>query len=324
VPALSTTCWRIVGRTSDTGLMRSNRFVAVAGFALIAGVVAASGGTTVEHFQALEPNQLGFYRNPIPGRFALWTVKLDGTDEHRLISRLNGAEGHRSSPSFRLVAYARRGGIYLMRPDGTRKRRIIGPGVPIDASAELAYPAWSRDGRSLAFVARCDSVTFGYGIYRADINGGSPRALITCGGQGGNEVNFPDWSPTGWVAYYRYKDSKHGIWAIRPDGTDDHLILRTAGRVTLSWSPDGQRLAYDDKDGLWVVDADGDNRRRLIGGCYGPDWDPTTDMILCGGTIDGQSGAFTIRPSGTGLRLIHRQRIASGEGRYFWMRSPSG
>ena len=47
--------------------------------ALVAGLLTGSARTGVEQGGALEPNQIGFYRNPFPGRWALWAVNTDGT-----------------------------------------------------------------------------------------------------------------------------------------------------------------------------------------------------------------------------------------------------
>ena len=48
-----------------------------------------------------------------------------------------------------------------------------------------------------------------------------------------------------------------------------------------SWSPDGQRIAFDN-GGIYVIDADGKNQTRLTNGWY-PSWSP-----------DGQRIAFAI------------------------------
>ncbi len=76
-----------------------------------------------------------------------------------------------------------------------------------------------------------------------------------------------------------------------------------------------------DGEDTWIVNADGSNDHRLIEGCTDPAW-ATTGEILCDGSVNGQSGAFTIRPDGTGLRLLHPRRPRTGERGYFWMRSP--
>ena len=150
---------------------------------------------------------------------------------------LNGAWEHTSSPDYRRVAYRKQRAIYVMRPDGMRKRRIIGPGIPSDVDARLAEPAWSPDGSALAFVAACGKTLSEttWGIYIASINGGTPRALVPCGRR--TDGHLPDWSTTNWIAYRRLSspsdsELETGIWAMRPDGSQNHLVLtqtRTVG-----------------------------------------------------------------------------------------------
>ena len=57
---------------------------------------------------------------------------------------------------------------------------------------------------------------------------------------------------------------------------------------TPAWSPDGRRIsvmrqipltATDHDRALWVMDADGSNRRRLVSGGHGAEWSPTGDVI---------------------------------------------
>ena len=305
--------------------MRKRGFLTLGGFvvAVLVGSVVASAGQL-----APAPSQVGFVRNPLPGRFALWAVNVDGTNEHRVISRLNGAWDHTSSPDYRLVAYRKQRAIYVMRPDGMRKRRIIGPGIPSDVDARLAEPAWSPDGSALAFVAACGKTLSEttWGIYIASINGGTPRALVPCGRR--TDGHLPDWSTTNWIAYRRLSspsdsELETGIWAMRPDGSQNHLVLDTDTYGRISWSPDGQQLAYNGFGRtIWLVNADGTNNRMLIQGCTNPDWAPTGE-ILCDSTVNGVSGAVTIRPDGTGFRLLHPRRPGTGERGYFWMRARS-
>jgi Tol biopolymer transport system component len=68
---------------------------------------------------------------------------------------------------------------------------------------------------------------------------------------------------------------------------------------SLTWSPDGSTLAYtggENQDGLWLVDADGNNERLLVADTgtanhgIGPVWSPTGDRIayqrLCCGRAE--------------------------------------
>lgn len=53
-------------------------------------------------------------------------------------------------------------------------------------------------------------------------------------------------------------------------------ILRSSGIGTLDWSPDGQWLVYDRPDGLWVVESNQGEPRRLRPSGTQPAWRPAT------------------------------------------------
>jgi hypothetical protein len=74
------------------------------------------------------------------------------------------------------------------------------------------------------------------------------------------------------------------------------------------FSPDGRRIAYiegggDHANGLWVMDADGTNRRKVAGGDWGHVydlvWSPDGERLA----LSGGDGVYTIRADGTGLAL---------------------
>jgi TolB protein len=75
------------------------------------------------------------------GRFDLYTIRPDGTDERRLTFGSGNKEHPRWSPDGRFLVYSSdQGGakaIYLMRADGSGARRIS------PAGGHSSHPAWS-------------------------------------------------------------------------------------------------------------------------------------------------------------------------------------
>jgi WD40 repeat protein len=123
--------------------------------------------------------------------------------------------------------------------------------------------SWSPDSSSIVF-ASAD------GIAVAVVGGPGARRV----GEPGITSREPAWSPDGaWIAYRggRY-DGEHGIWLVRPDGSEDHQVTdqqEPDGGMTAvpHWSPDGRRIVSvqggPGAEHLFTVDAGGANRRAL-------------------------------------------------------------
>ena len=59
------------------------------------------------------------------------------------------------------------------------------------------------------------------------------------------------------------------IWAMDPDGTKQHLLIKTdLGVFGSHWSPDGRKIAFiamlpNGKQAVWIADSDGTNSRQV-------------------------------------------------------------
>jgi Tol biopolymer transport system component len=192
--------------------------------------------------------------------------------------------------------------IYVVNADGSGQRRLTR-----DARS-FATPAWSPDGRKIAF----DSVR--NGVYVVNADGSSWLRLARNGGA-------PAWSPDGRkIAFV----SGSKIYLMNADGSE-HLALtkpQTAGRK-LAWSPDGRRLSFLGPGGcgqfcfnLYVVNRDGSGLRNLTwklatGGGAGtspasdPAWSPDGRKLafvrLNAGLGD---PIYVVNADGSGLRNL--------------------
>ena len=146
--------------------------------------------------------------------------------------------------------------IYRVRADGSGLRRLTTDG-------ENRSPAWSPDGRRIAFVRRSGPAIDGGDVWLMDADGSNLAQLTRDGG-----YNSVTWSPDG----ARLAVSDNGIyyssvWVIGANGGARTLVATDAADP--AWSPDGQRIAFVRVSGddcclaVWVTNADGTDARPL-------------------------------------------------------------
>ena len=122
------------------------------------------------------------------------------------------------------------------------------------------YPAWSPDGREIAFAR--GHVMTNIDIYVMAADGSSERRLT----EHPERDEQPAWSPDGGtIAFLSHRDGDVAVWLMDADGGNKRKLVQ--GREP-AWSPDGKRIAftsgqYEGNDEIYIVDADGSNLRRL-------------------------------------------------------------
>ncbi|HEY3019232.1 MAG TPA: DPP IV N-terminal domain-containing protein [Solirubrobacteraceae bacterium] len=154
---------------------------------------------------------------------------------------------------------------------------------------EASEPAWSPDGARLAFTSAGD-------VYTAGADG---RAVRRVTADGANAA--PAWSPGGTRLAYVHAGT---LVTARPDGSARAPIAD--GVLQADWAPDGRRLVAVRRVGehaeLWVLDAASGAARRLTTG---------HDDLAARWSPDGRRVAFvrdgdvwTLALDGTGPRRV--------------------
>lgn len=171
------------------------------------------------------------------------------------------------------------GGICAVRTDGSHGLRLTPPW-------RLGDVAWSSDGRYVAFIRAAASAITSSKISVADARG-RIRWRFGSGpiGSGHLRIHSPLWAPDGrHIAYLAYSSpSGYGVWlsVARRDGSDDHDVGGDlgfpGGPDNPSWSPDGQRIAFDggyQSRHIYSVRVDGSDRRMLVADAVQPAYSP--------------------------------------------------
>src|SRR5262249_42287603 len=113
--------------------------------------------------------------------------------------------------------------IYAMRPDGAGQTRLA-----VSADLEFSQPAWSPDGRQIAFVAGAHGKQE---IYVMASDGADPHAITSLG----IVASGPAWSPDGReVAFTAGRGSKTEIYRASVSGGEPRRLTQLGVN---SWGP---------------------------------------------------------------------------------------
>jgi hypothetical protein len=197
--------------------------------------------------------------------------------------------------------YIDNAGIYVMNPDGSGRAQLTStrimcppPNRPPGSSCgadQLDYsPAWSPDGRQIAFVRSVSAPNFRYAaeVFVMNADASDQRQLTQLGGFV-HVLSRPAWSPGGTklaLVGPHLGDYYSQVYVMSADGSGPRPVGRG---VDPAWSPDGSKLAFS-SGGLHLMNPDGSGRTPittpqnpaplLVDYDWAPVWSPDGTRIL--------------------------------------------
>ena len=205
--------------------------------------------------------------------------------------------------------------LWIVRPDGSRRRRLVGATVAT-AFGSPSY-TWSPDGRAIVYQGIVTHVQ----LVRVEVRSGRKRAIPHT-----DDIYaaYPSISPDGrWIAFARQRGAYQGcdLYAIRSDGSRLRRLVSARNVTRSRWSPDGRRIAYfvdepSDPDrggnryGLFVARRDGTAPRRLATSTDDSAlvWSPDSSRVAWAGDEALDESIYVARADGRGRPI----RVARG------------
>ena len=212
------------------------------------------------------------------------------------------------SPDGRKLSYVRDESVSIVEVDPSGEVRE-GQGFGLPGLVDGACPVWSPSGEAVAALASGEILVLGL-----------DRSITSLAMPDMEPVAFAHnvlvWTPDGTAITYA---TDRGIW-LRPVDRSPQRKLSSARALSLSWSPDGSRLAfYEEGNGpagrASVLTIDGEDPVIVLGPGSRPVWSPTGESIA----YRSDTGLVTVRADGSDWRVVS-ERAAYGFGGW----SPDG
>ncbi len=178
-----------------------------------------------------------------PNTGYLTTIQVNGNGYRVLEEESVSYAWPAPAPDGQTIAYDRESTAWLYRWGA--EPEPFAPVVYGLSWQRIASPAWSPDGKRLAWVVGGhfdDQWQIGVGVF--DLGAQTARLLHPYEPIGmGGWPPAPVWSPDGqWLAFHAIAGdpAEHGLWIARVDGEKEHFLRPGEAPI---WSPDGRWLA---------------------------------------------------------------------------------
>jgi dipeptidyl aminopeptidase/acylaminoacyl peptidase len=199
-------------------------------------------------------------------------TELQGPTEELALELNKGASmAAAPSPDGKQIVFSAQGALWIMPVAGGEPVRLTEPHL------QPAAPAWSPDGRAIAFQNFVPQGS--YHIWTIAPDGSRATEITT----GPNDDRDPGWLPDGSGLVFssdRSNDGQYKIWRVALGGAPVQVTKSGAGAESKpAVSPDGTRVAYVDGPNVMTVPLAGGAAKRVAPGAA-PAWTPGGSALV--------------------------------------------
>lgn len=197
--------------------------------------------------------------------------------------------------------------IYSVLPNGEGLHQLT------DSPAFDACPAYSADGKSIAYCSGVRAAGGVIEIWTMKQNGTQRRQVTRLGGR----MIFPDFSPDASRIVFSGRlpgATNDDVFVIDADGTGLTQLTASPGNDALpAYSPDGDKIVFtSDRSGtpqVWVMNANGASQTQLtfdgLAKDQVPDWSPDGSQLAYAACVpDGPCDIWVMDANGSGQHPV--------------------
>ena len=249
----------------------------------------------------------------------IYTVEPDGSDLRQVAFGLDQAHWSSDGSRIAMDAGLDDGRITTALMDADGSNLTIMP-IPDPTAASIVCPIW-EPGDARVACEFWDDVNPERlpGIFTVHVSGWDMPTRLTTNPLGGHDIPG-DYSPDGTRLAFWREDPARGAAALfvldLGTGATDRVSDWLRDTHTVSWSPDGRKLIYDDSRGNIVVSRpDGSRRHQVtlavsgIRFAWEPSWSPDGERIVFSmftrrSKDTAQLGIYTAAADGSDVRTV--------------------